>query len=175
MRFGILRSTLVSLVLGVALSGAAHAQEPASKRPSDSRFAIQGNLGFSNFLDDYGLYHYVAGGNARIRIFRGLTFVPEFTYMYRSRADRDFLLLPNVAWEFRRGKRIVPYVIGGVGMLNHRANTDYWDSNITGAISGGGFGAKLFLNQRVFIAPEFRIGWEPHYRFTMGVGYVLAR
>ena len=31
------------------------------------------------------------------------------------------------------------------------------------------------LGQRVFIAPEFRIGWEPLVRATVNIGYAFGR
>jgi hypothetical protein len=157
------------------------AQDPAGEgsdraaRSAGPGISLEGSLGFSNFPDESSLYHYVAGGTARFRLFKGLSFVPEFTYMYRSQRDRDFLLLPNLAWDFRRGTRVVPYLIGGAGLLHHRETWDHSEWSASALIFAGGFGAKVFLNQRIFIAPELRIGWEPHIRVTCSIGYVVRR
>lgn len=95
--------------------------------------------------------------------------------MYRSKRDRDFVFLPNLVWEFRRGKRIVPYLIGGVGLLHHKETWDHSDWSSSARIAEGGFGTKVFLKPRMFIAPEVRIGWEPHIRVTATLGYVLVK
>jgi hypothetical protein len=36
-------------------------------------------------------------------------------------------------------------------------------------VTGGG-GARVWLTDRVYALGEFRLGWEPHYRVTGGVG-----
>ena len=38
-----------------------------------------------------------------------------------------------------------------------------------------GGGAKIYLNDTWFVSPEARIGWEPHIRLTIGVGYTFRR
>jgi hypothetical protein len=38
-----------------------------------------------------------------------------------------------------------------------------------------GGGAKIYLNEAWFISPEARIGWEPHLRVSIGVGYTFRR
>ena len=168
--------TLLISVFGLWASAAAAAQGNTQEGPAQgSRVEIGGSLGYTNFVDDSALHHCVAGASARIRIVRGLGFAPELTYMYRSRQDRDFILMPNLVWEFRRGKKVVPYVIGGVGILNHRESWDHFDWNSTGRFISGGFGTKVFLNERFFVSPEVRIGWEPHIRVGVTLGCVLIK
>ena len=41
-----------------------------------------------------------------------------------------------------------------------------------GAVTGGG-GVRVRVGRGWYIAPEFRIGWEPHYRVGVGVGVDL--
>jgi len=173
---------ICAICLGTAaLSAAARAQGASGEVPGgagknrERKISLEGGLGFSNFPDESSQYHIVAGGTARFRLFRGLGLMPEFTYMYRSRQDRDFLLLPNVIWEFRRDRRIVPYVVAGAGLLYHRETWDHASWSASAWIVAAGFGTRIFLTDRVFAAPEFRIGWEPHIRATFSIGYVLSR
>jgi hypothetical protein len=172
----VLLSWLMSIVILPGLALAQDAPGEGSRLPAaGGRFEVSGVMGFVNFPDESSQYHVLVEGTARIRIARGLGFAPEFTYMYYSRQDRDLVFLPNVTYEFRRGKRVVPYFIGGVGILNHRETWDHFDWSATGRFISGGFGTKIFLRSRIFAAAEARIGWEPHIRVTGSLGYVLAK
>ena len=163
----------LALIL-IAANGWAQTADSAGKT-YENKIELKGALGYANFIDDASLPHFVVGGAVRIGLFSGLGFQPELAYMYRSQRDRDFVLIPNLIWEFRRNSRIVPYFIGGAGLLNHRETFDTFNLSGNAWIFQGGFGTKIFLNPKVFIAPEARIGWEPHIRITGTVGYVLKR
>ena len=94
--------------------------------------------------------------------------------MYRSQRDIDFHVVPNVVFELtRRESRFQPYAIGGVGIERHRELTGigyYWSTSGTGS---AGIGAKIFLNNRLYVAPEFRLGLEPIVRITGSIGYLF--
>jgi hypothetical protein len=173
-----MRAAFLFLMFGVsfALHGMAQPGSPDQRRPDyENRIELKGSLGYSNFLDDGSRPHFVTGGAARFRLFRGLGFEPELTYMYRSEHDRDILLIPNLIWEFRRHGRVVPYLIGGVGLLHHRETWGAYNRSGNYKIAQAGFGAKFFLGRRLFVAPEIRIGWEPHIRIAGTLGYVLKK
>lgn len=36
---------------------------------------------------------------------------------------------------------------------------------------GAGLGVTVFLNERLFVAPGVRLGWEPFLRSTVSAGY----
>jgi hypothetical protein len=158
-----------------------HAQAQASGgwdawgQNSKRAIEIQGSLGYSNFLDEDPLPHFVAGFAPRFRLFRGLGFQPEVTYMYRSERDRDILFVPNFIWEIRRRGRVIPYVIVGVGVLNHRERFPHFSWSASTTTYGGGVGSKIFLTRRMFLSPEVRFGWEPFIRVTGTIGFVLTR
>ena len=129
--------------------------------------------------------HVLVGGSFRFYVTRRVSVEPEFLYLYHSENDKDFIVQPNVAVDLRKpNKKVVPYLIAGVGLLHHRATFHGFDFN-TGAprsfvvsstgwtVSGGG-GVRIFLNDRIFVSPETRIGWEPTVRATMSVGYVFS-
>lgn len=147
---------------------------PAFGEPLVGAMELRGTVGYSNFLDEDPLHHLVTGGSARFYVTNRLAVEPEFLFMYRSRQDIDFQVIPNMVFEFtKRESRIQPYAIGGVGLQRHRELTGtgyYWSNNWTGS---AGIGTKVFLSDRLYVAPEFRLGLEPIVRITASVGYVF--
>ena len=135
---------------------------------------LRGTVGYSNFLDEDPLHHLVTGGSARFYVTNRVAIEPEFLFMYRSRQDIDFQVIPNVVFEFtKRESRFQPYAIGGVGLQRHRGLTGigtYWSNSWTGS---AGIGTKIFLSDRLYVAPEFRLGLEPIVRITASIGYVF--
>jgi len=103
---------------------------------------------------------------------RRLGFETELVYMYRSAADQALVFIPNLTWDFRDpSKRVVPYFIGGYGVLRHMELTGRGRFSSNSGMASGGFGAKFFLSRSFFVSPEFRLGWAPHYRITCSIGY----
>jgi len=147
---------------------------PAFAEPLAGMMELRGTVGYSNFLDEGPLHHLVTGGSARFFVTNRIAVEPEFLFMYRSSRDMDFQVIPNVVFEFtKRESRFQPYAIGGVGFQRHRELTGtgyYWSNSWTGS---GGIGTKIFLSDRLYVAPEFRLGLEPIVRITASVGYVF--
>jgi hypothetical protein len=147
---------------------------PAFGEPLAGLMELRGTVGYSNFLDEGPLHHLVTGGSARFFVTNRIAVEPEFLFMYRSSQDLDFHFIPNVVFEFtKRGSRFQPYAIGGVGLQRHRELTGtgyYWSNSWT---ASGGIGTKIFLSDRLYVAPEFRLGLEPIVRITASVGYVF--
>ena len=157
------------LILGLLLCVSTAFGEPLA-----GVMELRGTVGYSNFLDEDPLHHLVTGGSARFFVTNRIAVEPEFLFMYRSSQDLDFQVIPNVVFEFtKRESRFQPYAIGGVGLQRHRELTGtgyYWSNSWT---ASGGIGTKIFLNDRLFVAPEFRLGLEPIVRITASVGYVF--
>lgn len=157
------------LVLTVLLWAA-----PAFGEPLAGVMELRGTVGYSNFLDEGPLHHLVTGGSARFYVTNRFAIEPEFLFMYRSRQDIDLQVIPNVVFEFtKRESRFQPYAIGGVGLQRHRGLTGtgtYWSNSWTGS---AGIGTKIFLSDRLYVAPEFRLGLEPIVRITGSIGYVF--
>jgi hypothetical protein len=147
---------------------------PAFAEPLAGAMELRGTVGYSNFLDEDPLHHFVTGGSARFFVTSRIAVEPEFLFMYRSRQDIDFQVIPNVVFEFtKRESRFQPYAIGGVGLQRHRELTGtgyYWSNSWTGS---AGIGTKIFLSDRLYVAPEFRLGLEPIVRITASLGYVF--
>jgi hypothetical protein len=153
-------------------SHAAQGQSPTAGSGSEDRkgaVEVRGTFGGSYFLD--APTHFVGGGAVRFYLTRRLSFEPELLYMRGSKSDQDLVFTANLSLDFATSKRVKPYVIGGVGFLHHRELTGAGTFTATGWSGSGGVGVKVFLTEKLFIAPEARVGWEPLFRVTGSIGY----
>jgi hypothetical protein len=142
-------------------------------------------VGASDFGDDNESYpHFVVGTATRIHISRRWSIEPEYNYMRRSSNDQDYVVQPNVVYEFHPpGTSMVPYLIGGVGVIRHKSvfhGSDFvtgapvtYDTSYTTWSASAGAGLKVFLSKHLFVAPEARVGREPTVRATLSIGYVF--
>lgn len=155
------------LVLTLILAAVCSAQR--------GRVDVRGDVGWTGFLDDSTDNHLLLGGSLATYLSKRVSFQPEFQFLRRSGgivSHYDLALVANVAFDMRSpGARVVPYLIVGPGIIHTRQGRF---SNTQMFATGGG-GVKVFLNDRWYVAPDFRIGWEPHARFSVGVGYVWRR
>jgi hypothetical protein len=149
---------------------------------SDSRpqAEIKMIVGASDFGDDNQSYPHAM----RIHISRHWSIETELNYMRRSSNDQDYVVQPNVVYEFKSvGDRVVPYLIGGVGVVRHKSvfhEYDFvtgapvtFDTSYTTWSASAGAGLKVFFSKRLFVAPEARVGREPTVRATVSIGYVF--
>lgn len=150
---------------------------------------VKATFGAAGFGDELDAPHVVAGGSVRFYLTRRFSVEPELLYMRNGKEDQDYLFTPNVAFDLSDPtKRVVPYVAGGVGVFHHRGrflgndfNTGqprvFDTSSTTWAATGGG-GVKIFLSDRLFVAPDARLGVvggsEPTLRGTVSLGYVIS-
>lgn len=153
----------LALVLSFALAISAVAQP--------GRLELRGDVGTAAFLDDSRDQHLLLAASLRAYFTERLSFQPEYQFL-DGQGHYDSIFLASVAHDLRPStRRIVPYVLVGAGVQRYvqpRFST-------TEAFFSGGFGAKIYLHPRWYIAPDFRVGFEPHYRFSFGLGYVLRR
>jgi hypothetical protein len=90
--------------------------------------------------------------------------------------DRDFFVTGNVTFDLLPARRAtprppVPYLIVGAGLMNHSNSfAGGTFSSSEGAFTAGA-GVRVSLGERLYVAPEFRVGWELHYRIAASVGY----
>ena len=175
MRTHIARATLAALVLGTALHPAAAQDAPS--------FAVEAQAGYAGFLDDATIDHGFVGGAVKTRLTRRLWIGPEIVWMRGPEYDRDLFLTGTLTWDLvsppearqnrstgRTALRLVPFLVAGGGVMRHEnrfVNETFasWE----GAVTGGG-GARIQIGRRWYIAPEFRVGWEPHYRIGVSIG-----
>ena len=175
-------SICASAVLMTLLVTSHVAAQDSGSRP---KAEIKMFVGASDFGDGTESYpHLVVGTAFRIHLSRHWSIEPEFNYMRRSSNDEDYVVQPNVVYEFKKLEdRVVPYLIGGVGVIRHKSvfrgsdfvtgtATTYDTSYTTWSASAGG-GLKVFVSKRLFVAPEARIGTQPTAQAKVSIGYVF--
>ena len=132
----------------------------------------RGTIGWTTFLDESSQSHLFTGGAVRYYLTDRFSVEPEVFFLYKDETDKDVGFQANVAYDFaRRGSRVVPYVIGGVGVLKTYLKFGPSRFDTTEAVVSGGGGAKIYLNDRWFVAPEARLGLETIARVTVSLGY----
>lgn len=170
-----MRSYVCAKVLGAALlvlvlqTQAAMAQQGSVE--------IRGTAGaVQKYLDESFPDHWGAGSSVRFYISNRFAIEPEILYA-RSRwsdfvQESRLVVQPNLVYDLSRRGRISPYLIGGLGYERFRGIEPaprFTDSRLTGS---GGIGVKVFLSDRVFVAPQVR---APVLQITGSIGLVLRR
>lgn len=152
----------------------AHAQASASPA---SRLVVEGQGGWIGFADDGVINHGAFGVALPFRVVRRLSVGPELVYAGGPARDRDLFLSGNV-WvtlgtvkDDEGGPSFSPYIVGGYGLLRHTQRTPYWTYSSTEVNGSLGAGLRVDVNDRWYVAPEWRIGLELHMRVMVAVGY----
>ena len=139
------------------------------------RPTIEGFGGWAGFVDNETKHHWVVGGGGRYYITPRLAIGPEFAYMSGPGSDRDLMLTGNMTFDLfvptiAGMRRANPFVVVGGGLFQHRQRFQSGEFTSTeGSFTGGG-GVRVWLTDRVYIAPEVRIGWELHVRGSLALG-----
>jgi hypothetical protein len=175
------RPIMVTLFLALASVSAVAQQAPPPPPVAAPLIppagVIEGAVGLATFVDDANIDFAYFGGSCRSYLSRRVAIGPEFIYMDGPSGSHQRHLTGNVSVDLRSDVRqgsyrlrVVPYVIAAAGyqrMTDHVGTGMYTSSE--GSVSGG-IGARVALGERFFVAPEFRLGWEPHYRFGATIG-----
>ena len=162
------------LFLILLLRVSSDAQEAAK------RFELKATAGRAAFDEDHGAKLF--GAALRYSITDRLGIEPEILYMVFDEGgfvlSRRVVVTPHLSLDFRRKSRVRPYLIGGMGWQRHTSIATYPGSSGS-EFSGNdwtwnaGFGVKVFLTPRVFLAPDFRFGQQPAARLTATVGFTF--
>jgi len=155
--------TITMMILVLCLRVVAYAQEEI---PRD-RIEVRGIAGWSGFADEALLHHGALGGMVDFRLKDGLRLGPEVLYHIGPRKDRDVSLVLVFSRDFRRLKKVSPFVSAGGGVLFHSEGRQWYYSSTYGA----GAGVKFAISKHLFVAPEIRVGWEPAIRVMGSFGY----
>jgi hypothetical protein len=156
------------LVLAVVALPTVH---PVDAQTSTGSTEIRATGGFTKiFLDEPA--HLTVGGSVRYYLTRRFAVQPGMSY-YRSEDYEEWAALPDVVFDFPRpGGRVTPHVIGGLGLLRcHDKRIDYTSTELS---ASGGFGVKIFLTPRLFVAPEVRLGSHAFPQATFSIGFLLS-
>ena len=140
-------------------------------------FALEGGGGYTGFADDGIAGHSLVAVAGRVYVLPRVSIGPEFQYMAGEEDHRDLMLTGNVYVDLTErapARPFVPYLVVGGGLFQTRDEF----LGETFASSEGGFtagaGVRIFLGDNFYVAPEFRGGWEPHFRVSVNLG-VTAR
>ena len=115
-----------------------------------------------------------AGGGVRIPLASRLSVRPEYLISSDSTYAHQFFL-GNMTYDLMedRGKRVVPYVIGGVGLVNTREKRISYSSR--NGLALGGFGFRLNIGDLITISTEIRAGNKAFPLATIHIGIRLSR
>ncbi len=129
--------------------------------------------GTSAFLDeDIPFDHSIFGGSVGVHLTERLRIEPQFLYMQGPGNDSDYVISGNVSYDLIEKEGLELYIVGGGGFLYNRNQFGTGPAfSSTEWIANGGVGFKLNVSKRIFIAPEFRLGYEPLFLATVSVGY----
>ena len=136
------------------------------------RTAAEGFAGYAGFIDDSTVHHSAFGGALRWYLLPRVAVGPELVYMKGPGDDRDLVFTGNVTFDFLSGPHAVtPFLVAGGGIFRHGDRFfGQTFSSTEGSFTAGG-GVRIPIGERLYVAPEFRIGWEPHYRVSVAVGW----
>lgn len=109
----------------------------------------------------------------RYYLTRRLGIEPEVMYLVGPGSDRDITVIPHLTVDLNPGRAVRPYVVGGAGL--HRFSQRIGGVPFTGNswVVNGGFGVRIPLGSRFFVAPEARIGFETLLRFSGSFGFTF--
>ena len=101
---------------------------------------------------------------------------------HESHEERAWMLTPVFEYDFATSGRIRPFLSFGIGLTQWRAlipdfrsfGSDElvysWDRQ-HGFNLAGGLGVRIHITERLYLAPEARIGLIPFLRTSVAVGY----
>ena len=134
---------------------------------------VFGSVGYLKaYLDEPG--QVAAGGGLRIPLASRLSVRPEYLISSDSTYAHQFFL-GNMTYDLMedREKRVVPYLIGGVGLVNTKEKRISYSSR--NGLALGGFGFRLNIGDLITISTEIRAGNKAFPLATIHIGIRLSR
>lgn len=169
----------LALVLVMSAGGPALGQAPPVPPSSTPpRIVAEGAAGWAGFGDDGIIHHSLIGAAWRGYVTKRISLGPEVQFMSGPGSDRDLILTGNVMVDFLAPtadtpRRTTPYLVAGGGLFRH---TQRFLTGTSATTEGGftlGVGMRAWVSERVFVAGDARLGWEPHMRLAALVGVAL--
>jgi hypothetical protein len=170
-------AALLGLPDASAAQTAPASAQPAAAAVRPPRLLTEGAAGLARFVDDAPIEFASVGGGLRVFAADRIAIGPELVYMTGPDGASQWHLTGNLTFDLvpdgpRGGRRprVVPYLVaaGGYQRMTTRVGTGRFTSS-EGSVSGGG-GARIAIGQLLYVAPEVRLGWEPHVRFGATIG-----
>jgi len=144
---------------------------------------VEAVVGRSGFVDEAWDYFGTIGGGARVFVTPRLAIGPEVTYLsgqFDALEASNLTVTANLTFDIVRddGRRpIVPYLAAGGGYLRQKTlvgsgpgSTALAPFTSSEGTMSAGVGARIALGSHLFVAPEFRLGWEPESRIAVTIG-----
>jgi hypothetical protein len=130
-------------------------------------------LGASAFLDEEIPFdHFDIGASMRFGLTKRLSVEPQFLYLSGPGSDRDYTLTGNISYDLLTNSHFSVYVVCGGGLIRHTESFfQSGDFSVNDWTANGGIGARIHFTEQLFIAPEFRLGFEPLLTTQIGIGY----
>jgi opacity protein-like surface antigen len=173
------RRVVTFLSLGAVLGGVA---EPSLAQDKPAPI-IEAVIGRSGFIDEVWDHFTTVGGGARVFVTPRLAIGPEVAYLkgeYDALDASNVTVTGNITFDFVRDERrarFIPYFAAGAGYVRQKtlvgsgpgstALAPFTSGEVT---MSAGVGVRIAVASRVFIAPEFRLGWEPETRLAVMLG-----
>jgi Outer membrane protein beta-barrel domain len=141
---------------------------------------VEAVVGQSGFIDEAWDYFGTIGGGVRVFVTPRLAIGPEVAYLSGEFDASNFTVTANMTFDIVRDddrRRVVPYLAAGGGYLRQKTlvgggpgSTALVPFTSSEGTMSAGVGARIALGSQVFVAPEFRLGWEPESRLAVTIG-----
>lgn len=141
---------------------------------------VEIGAGWAGFIDEDWIDHTAIGLGAMVFVTDRLALGPELVLLRGSDGEHGWTLTGTVTYDLVRDtgtgrRRVTPYLAAGAGYLSQttRVGTGFFTSG-EGTASGG-LGVRFAPDDRWFIAPEVRLGYEPELRALVHIGVRTRR
>ena len=166
----------MALIIAAMLSGVG---QPvfAQDKPAP---IVEAVVGQSGFIDEAWDYFGTIGGGVRVFVTPRLAIGPEVAYLSGEFDASNLTVTANMTFDIvrrrwqtesrtvsRSGRRLPPAEDPGRRRTGSTALVPFTSSE--GTMSAG-VGARIALGSHLFVAPEFRLGWEPESRIAVTIG-----
>jgi hypothetical protein len=166
----------MALTIAALLSGAGQPVR-AEDKPAP---IVEAVVGTSGFIDEVWDYFGTIGGGVRVFVTPRLAIGPEVAYLSGEFDASTLTVTANMTFDIVSDdgrRRIVPYLAAGGGYLRQKTRVGGGPGSTAlvpftsseGTMSAG-VGARIALGSHIFVAPEFRLGWEPETRIAVTIG-----
>ena len=141
---------------------------------------VEAIVGQSGFIDEAWDYFGTIGGGMRLFVTPRLAIGPEVAYLSGESDASNLTITANMTFDIVRDdgtRRVVPYLAAGGGYLRQKTlvgggpgSTALVPFTSSEGTMSAGIGARIALGSQMFVAPEFRLGWEPESRIAVTIG-----
>ena len=167
-----MRPQLTRLLFLAGLAGCLPSMAVAQDRPAP---IVEAVIGWAGFVDDNWIDRTMIGGGGRMFVTRRVAIGPEFVFLSGGGDEHDWTLTVNATVDLAvdapgSPRRFAPYLVFGGGYLSQTTQVGTGPFTSGGGTASGGFGVRVSVSRRFFVAPEVRVGYEPELRLGLMFG-----